>query len=767
MKVTNSKSFGNGSFVKTTLFAGFLALIVPVLGSRAADAKINTIEITQRSAENQVKRLLEPLLDKYCRDECKLLSVSATVDYAVPDEIAPGFDESGSHDATLAASSARVKLLINEKVGPVSRGKLLDLVQQYLDTLEYPVKVDTQLARFPEPIEASTKVAELREKVSKQFRASIDGLFQQFCPNHCLLADFNLQTEAVNGEEAEYGAPGEFINDGSVAIRVKDVSATLLIDEDLPAVERSNILEMAKLKTNYFRNVSLAAKSMKFPRPGPALAAATGMGGAATSVERSLASTTNNSSTNAESNMRSERFERIEKIERVEDGDAVQAELQKFKVYGLVFACSVLSLLIFLAMASHKPRAGSGGPTVHKIIQSLASDPVSTSAPSTYRAGPETLSNTEDRGALIARRFEAESLLEELTRIYVQQPKVAKHVFARILTEEGVEVTAQYMHMFGESIITDMLRDPSLQSDLSELMEYYAKTPIELKDDEKLELLRILHNRTVAGKLVVMGNRSSNLFDFLGEMDGTQILELIRNESLTVKSIVLTQVDPQKRAVIYAQIDDDTRLKLLTELSRIDYLPRDYIFNVSSALKRKRRENPKLNTEALPGSEVLVSLLERTGTHMQRTVVKSLEGVNPESARTIKSKLVSIDTLRYLRDGQLLEVILSLKHDELLQFLKGATDAVRMTIFSKAPKELTAELEEELGGVGTVSREMYQAVERKVLNRMKIMATDGLINLIETNERMFSEAGPESGYIQSMPAPEGNTQTGLKRVSGW
>ena len=155
-------------------------------------------------------------------------------------------------------------------------------------------------------------------------------------------------------------------------------------------------------------------------------------------------------------------------------------------------------------------------------------------------------------------------MLEELTNVYAQQPKVAKQVFSRVLTEEGVETTAKYIELFGEAIVIDMLRDPSLQGDLTELMEFYAKNPMELTDEEKLDLLQRLHNRTVAGKLVVMGNRSSNLFDFLAEMDGLQILEMVRTESLTVKSIVLTQCDPQKRSAIYSQLDEDTRMKLLT-----------------------------------------------------------------------------------------------------------------------------------------------------------------------------------------------------------
>jgi len=124
----------------------------------------------------------------------------------------------------------------------------------------------------------------------------------------------------------------------------------------------------------------------------------------------------------------------------------------------------------------------------------------------------------------------------------------------------------------------------------------------------------------------------------------------------------------------------------------------------------------------------------------------------------IKGKLVSVDTLRYLRDGQLLEVVLSLKHEELLHFLKGAPAEVRAHIFAKAPKDLAAELDEELESIQPVSREGYQAVERKILNRMKVMANEGLINLTETNERMFHEFGAS--------ASEGRPPVaGLRRVA--
>jgi flagellar motor switch protein FliG len=792
-----------------SILAGSLLLALP---SSVAFSRENLVDTTKKSTETQIRHLVEPLLDKYCHEQCKLLSVTTTVEVSTPDSVAPGFDEvETTRTVDLSPTSARIKMLIDDKVGSVSRAKLLELIGQFLETLDYPVKIDTQLAHFPAPVGTESRIAELRERVVKQFRGTIEDLFNQFCREQCLLADFNVSTEVVNAEEAQYGQPGEFIQENGVAVHVRDISATLLMDDILTPEERASVLQMARLKTNVFKNVTLSAKSMRFPHPTLMNGKPTGLaqlGAGSSDADKSNSSSNKNSKSeetqnrkiasnsdsketlnssmnssnqnnsknstqSAEDNQKKERFEHFEKIERVESGDAVQAELKKFGIYGLIFACSVISLLIFVAMASMRPRKGGDASPFSRVIQSMSSDPMAGARASGISASSAGAS-ADDHRHVVGMRYEIERLLEEMTTVFAQQPKVAKQVFSRVLTEEGVETTAQYIQLFGESIVVDMLRDPSLQSDLSELMEFYAKNPQEMKDEEKLELLRKLHNRTVAGKLVVMGNRSSNLFDFLAEMDGIQILELVRNESLTVKSIVLTQVDPQKRSAIYSQLDEEVRMKLLTELSRIDYLPRDYIFNVANALKRKRRDNPRLNTEALPGSEVLVNLLERTGIAIQRNVVKNLEMSNPESARTVKAKLVSPDTLRFLRDGQLLEVVLSLRHDELLQFLKGAPPEIKSAVFAKSPKELIVELEEELVSLGTVSRETYGGVERKILNRMKMMANEGLINLVETNERMFMEGAlgdiSQGGMMESTQTSETTSatlNTEIKKVAGW
>ena len=766
-------------------FLFLFSVLVPQVDAARSTAQIKS------STESQIRNIIEPILSRYCNEQCKLLTVNAEVDLVLPDDITPGFEDvsGGGLGMELSPTGVQAALLIDEMLGPVTRNKLLGLIQQHIDVLDYPVNIQTRTARFPQPAASAQRVTELREKVANDFKEKIEGLFQKFCPQQCILADFDLRVDPVNAEEAQYGSSNEFILDGDVAVRITKITATLLLDDTLTNQERQNILEMAKFKSAQFNNVTLNAKVMRFPHPvdvaeGGSFYGRRGKGGREVSSEqlnKDLKSVSNkdskeiNSKTSSnqtqnsrtENSQNTESYSRFEKIERVENGDAVQKELAKFKIFGLIFGCSILLLLILVTVAVFFPKQGKFmQPAIQKIFPNWSEG-------SSSEGGAPTEGRSRPASKLLAVRYEIESLLDELTKIFAEQPKVAKLVFSRVLTEEGIEVTAAYITIFGESIVMDMLRDPSLQRDLNELTDFYAKNQIELDDEEKIELLKKLHNRTVAAKLIVMGNRSSNQFDFLVEMDGLQILELIKNESLTVKAIVMTQCDSQKRSVIFSQFDETNRMKLLTELSRIDHLPKDYICNVANALRRKRKDNPRLNTEALPGSEVLVGLLERTEYSTQKTVVTSLEMTNPDSARSVKSKLVSIDTLSYLRDSHLLEVVLSLKHDELIQFLKGAPDHVRNTIMAKSPRELVTELEEELKQIREVSREVYNSIERKVLNRIKIMSNDGNINLIETNERMFSnQSAPDNvAHIQSARDKkdeiDDTTKSNLKKVAGW
>lgn len=455
-------------------FQFIMILSISFLTSSLTFAKTESVDIIQKTADHQVRRLLEPLLEKYCHDACKLMGVHVVVDHTTGDELAPGFDDLEIRESNdLAPSSAQIKLLIDDKVGPVSRNKLLELIQQYLDTLDFPVKIDAQTTHFPLPQGSEGKVVELREKISKQFSESLQELIHQFCPQQCMLADFELQTEIVNGEEAQFGTTGEFIQDGDTAVKIKNISVTLLMDETLTPQEQANILEMAKLKSNSFKHVTLKSRSLQFPKPFSNEA----KNDTKKDPKRSIASAESPSSPESPSSVST----KSSPTPIAASAESLEKEIQKFKIYSLIFVCGVLVLLLLIALAT--ARGVRMQPIVYPPYSSYPNHTAKIEGLRNEASSPDSAhsnsnqSSACNKGSLFSTRFQIDRLQDELTSIYAQQPKVAKQVFSKILTEEGVETVAKYLFLFGEGIVLEMLRDPSLQSDLSQLLEFYAKNP--------------------------------------------------------------------------------------------------------------------------------------------------------------------------------------------------------------------------------------------------------------------------------------------------
>lgn len=782
-----------------------------------AQAKTSTLEVKKR-AESQIKNIVEPILAQYCKEQCKFINAQVEIDLAVEENVAPGFEDVPS-TATLAPAAAKVSLLIDKNMGKATQTNILNLVKESLKTLDYSVDVNYTTTAFPQPATTSYKVAELRERVTRDIKDQLTSLMNQFCPKHCMLGSFEVRSDVVNPEDVDYGSSQDYFVDGSAAIKVNNVNAVFMVDESLSTAEANSLVQMAKLKLSNIKWLDIGAQSVKFPNPDTATNKVAGNSGNPSAgeggeSERNPASETlgvkskteetkdqkfssltqdeqtlkqlqelnktetnqlntdhkkttqeNNQSSTSENNSKEEKYSRIEKIERVENGDAVQQVLDKFKMYGIVLSSVILALLLTLVAISFRSLfwEGKGAKGGDSASSSKSHDHGNRGS----SLGSEASSLTNDeKASIFAKRVEANQLHTELTQVFSEQPKVAKHVFGQVLTEEGVETTGQYIAIFGESVMFDLLKDPGLQADLSELMDFYARNTFDINDEERLQLLRKLHHRTVSSKMALHSSRSAALFDFLAEMDAPQIFEMIKNESNTVKAIVLTQCDTKKRQVIFANHDDAIRLKLMTELSRIDHLPKNYIFNVASALRRKKAENPRLNTEALPGTDVLVSFLERSSMATQRNIIQQLMSQSGDILQNLKTKLVSVETLRFMKDIHLVEVITFIKHDELIQFLQGCTHEVRDAVLMKAPQDLTAELRDELSLAEPVSKEAYLQVERKVLNRIKVMANQGSVNLAEVNERMFaSEFGNyHTSDVSSIDVPS-NTPSLKGRVA--
>ena len=354
-------------------------------------------------------------------------------------------------------------------------------------------------------------------------------------------------------------------------------------------------------------------------------------------------------------------------------------------------------------------------------------------------ADKQSESNQVGVGDQIRLNIQVTALKEELLKLFMEQPKVAKDTFSRMMREDGVEETAKYVSIFGQIVVFELLSDPTLQRDLYELSEFYHRSHYEFSIEDEYDLLSHLKTRVTASEIRVLTQKSSEKFDFLTKIDAGQIFNLIRDEKVQVQSIVLTQLDRKKRTAVFEMYQGQAKVRLLTELSAADAIPKEYMLNVAQALQKKVNSSPEFDTENLRSSDILLDLLERSSLSEQKKLMKTLQGNNAETARSLKMKLVTIEILPYLKDGHLLEVILGMDRDMLLMFLGSCDDKFRDLLIHKAPGELSESWMEDLEMMGAVDDTNARLAVMNVTGRIRNLANNGVISLLDLNEMIFSQ----------------------------
>lgn len=337
----------------------------------------------------------------------------------------------------------------------------------------------------------------------------------------------------------------------------------------------------------------------------------------------------------------------------------------------------------------------------------------------------------------VAMRMNIQALRDELSQMFISQPKVARDVFARILREDGIEFSAKCVSVLGEILVFDLMGDDDVKKEVTLLAEYiHVNAPI-VGDSEQLSLLRSLKLKLTAGKMRQLTQRTRDIFDFLKSYSARQIYDLIADESARSQAVVLTQLPTEKRRAVFELFDGSLKSALLRELCIKESLPREYLYNVAQALKRKLERMGTGDGEMLGGAEVIIDLMERGDRGGQSEMLENLDRTNPELARQVRSRLVSVETLAYLSDGLLLEIFLALEPQVMVTFLAGTRERIRNLILSKAPDEVADDWNESATQIRGLDAEAFKLAEMQVLGKIRSFAAGGMINLNEINNVMY------------------------------
>lgn len=729
----------------TVLVALFLALTGGA--TRALGPSLAESEQVRQATASEVKSKIQALLQQYCAASCQLIDVTIDVQEKIPLVQDLGFEGLGPEQPSRSYEAAHlaVSIQIDQNVSQADRDKLERLITQHLSPLGASLHLNLVAIDLPYIGQTASSAQLLKQKAKTALEEAVHSVIQRYCPEECVLTDTAVFGELITPDEADKLQPQEVVRSERehTALHVTKAELTLAIDEKLPGEERENISKLLRAKTQFISPLSLTVNPTPFPETyAEKELRRTQLSQDPYGLEklrqmlimfRELAGTKEIISTTEKENKSSS------ETSSSSQSSSQEQNLEKWLLYAL--AGLVVVLIFGLILLRFSQANKDAKVMLHALHEHKTSEAAGGGGGNTARlgSGGQKGQRSEELASLqgIQENLELQSLKEELIQVFISAPKVAKETFTRILQEDGIEEGAKYVYIFGKVVIFELLSDPALQRNLYELSEYFIKSSFAFSIKDQISLMKRLKIKLTANEIKVLAGNTIDQFDFLTKLDTPQIFALMADENPKIQSIILTQIAPQRRRMVFDLFTGKAKMQLMQELCKADAIPREFLQNVAIALGKKVSTKPEFDTQSMRTSDIVLDLLEKASLKDQRSLMQSLSENNAESARVIKLKLVSIETLPFLKDGHLLELVLGLEREDLLTFLGGAAEHIRRLLLAHAPDELAASWAEDLNNMAGVDDNNYRLVEIKVLNKVRQLASTGSINLLEINQLIF------------------------------
>lgn len=738
----------------------------------------------EEKVADDVRTRLTADLNKYCLDYCNILSIDVRTKEAFNTSKADlGFENVATNAGrNFKIRNVRPTILIDSRFGSTNIDRLQKLFTQLVERYQYPIELKWSKVTFPESGNTAKGEAEIRADFAQQVRSQMERIVTEFCPNECKIQAVDVDVSRASMDDIQSGAVSRYLfaRDSRGALFVRGVNGRVTISSEMDGDRKRRIENLIRESMVPFGAVNIAFKEIAFPRAATEIQKdldaeredpyglgkleallkmikehgntkevykETNSSSIQNQSERSASLSESNNSSNSLNSMSSR-----EAQELLKNGESFWSQRNMFIVGGIALALIIIGAIGLRHVLTGKRMQGIIHEANHNLSSNMRDSSHSNDGTGTGGGsgqgtgfGSGSFSNGFAGGLTteLQHRLELDNLRDELIQVFIKHPKVARDVFGRMLRDEGIEQTARYVTIFGEVIVFELLGDADLKKDIATLAEYVHINLPTVPEEDKLQLLKNLKLRLTASKMRQMSSKTLDVFDFLKGKSGRQIYELVVDESPRVQGIVLTQLVTEKRREIFELFEGSGKVDLLRELSNSDLVAREYLINVADALKRKATAKPNFDAENTRGSDVLIDLLERADLQEQRDLMAELDQTNPEAARMLRTRLVTIESLAFLRDGLLIEIFLNMDPQAMAAFLAGTRDHIRRLIFSKAPPDLAAGWSETLENIRSIDHDTYRLSEMQVISKVRGLTSSGLINILEINNSLYPRVNPQ------------------------
>ncbi len=228
-----------------------------------------------------------------------------------------------------------------------------------------------------------------------------------------------------------------------------------------------------------------------------------------------------------------------------------------------------------------------------------------------------------------------------------------------------------------------------LRRDQFELIKLLKEKTDKISDQEKIDLLNLFRKdfQNLLAKYAKT-NENADMFSFIRQLNSSQILHLMKDESEGIQALILAQLKPDIAVEILRKFDPALRQKVLVDMGNITNIPLSAYKDLAANLSTKALEVVNLKYVEADGLDNILAIIPEMQTDEQPEVISGIASMDLDLANKVRKYYASFQEIPSLDENFLRAIINDFDRDTLAVALTNAPEDIYNHIMQLLPDRM-------------------------------------------------------------------------------
>lgn len=214
-------------------------------------------------------------------------------------------------------------------------------------------------------------------------------------------------------------------------------------------------------------------------------------------------------------------------------------------------------------------------------------------------------------------------------------------------------------------------------------------------------------------------------FEYLNDIDNERINLLLKEESVQVKALILSHLNPKKAASVINLMDSKEKSEVAFRLLKLEPVSPEVIKNLDEVLHKKVLLQNSQRTNSLDGKKILTEILKKMSFSTENSILSKISTEEPSLANDLRERLFTVDDVVSSDDRFVQETLMMYSNYEIACLVYKREEKFTKKIFQCISQGRVSQVQEELNINQTFLKSECDKIYSKFLNTLRNAFEEG------------------------------------------